>query len=302
LFRHRVDHLRKLVQRDAAEQEIVCGAFAVVEEERSLLGVDGDEPVFKEEVVLNRWDVSGKHRARSAEKREPERAVRAPANIVALEDDIGQDALEIDDADPLGYPVLRHLTKREGPDLLVVREHKMPCYPLAEDRLYPLLEVTGRAMVERCFKQADQAVEHNLFGQVPDVVLERVWDPPAEHSDEALALVRQEILTQHAINVSVEVFVVGEHNVAAYIPDKPLFIHKRRGQAADVVLLLVNLPVSVTKLVEPVCCADARRAGANYDYLSLHRTQTSRIPLTSEGLRMLHRPSLTRTDKYDASG
>src|SRR6185436_2846051 len=113
-------------------------------------------------------------RAGTAPKRVLECVVRPPGSVVLLKDDVPQDALDIDDADPLPHPLLAHETRGCGPDLEVVRKHEDACDAGAERRVDPIFESLGVALFPLRGDQSRQAGEYVLFGQMPDVVLERI--------------------------------------------------------------------------------------------------------------------------------
>ena len=72
-----------------------------------------------------------------------EHVVRPPAQVISLVDDVGQHALEVDDGDPLGDPVLAHHLERMRPYLEVVGPHEVARDPGTELQLGPFTEIAS---------------------------------------------------------------------------------------------------------------------------------------------------------------
>ena len=67
--------------------------------------------------------------------------VRSPAGVVAIEDDVAEHALDVDDGDALADPLLVHHARRVRPHLEVVRRHEVLGDAGAEHAVDQLLEV-----------------------------------------------------------------------------------------------------------------------------------------------------------------
>ena len=116
-----------------------------------------------------------------------------------------------------------YLRSRHSPNLKIIRPHERirNAHPIIPHN--PIVEILGLRIahprLERRIDHPFQADDLIVFGQHRDVVLEGVGDPEAFVADvgDALVVVPVAFVGEGFVDAVVEVFVVREDNVAAYV-------------------------------------------------------------------------------------
>jgi hypothetical protein len=116
-----------------------------------------------------------------------------------------------------------HLGRGDGPDLEVIRSHEQVGNTRSHHADDPLIKVlwlvAGNAGLEGSVNHAINALDLLLLWQHGDVVLEGIGNPLLLATDVGDALMRVPvvILGKGLVDAVIEVFVVGEDNVAANV-------------------------------------------------------------------------------------
>jgi hypothetical protein len=119
--------------------------------------------------------------------------------------------------------------------------------------------------------RAHQATYLERLRKIAQIVLERIRDAGFLQVDPALANALVYILAQHVVDELVEIWIVREDDVPAFIPDKSLGIDMRRGVSADIVRLFVERPVGVAKFVQTISCTQTGwTASDDHHFLICH--------------------------------
>src|SRR5207253_2662770 len=109
-----------------------------------------------------------------------------------------------------------------------------------------------------------------LFGQVTDIVLERVWHPGVEHPHPTLAHVLLVLIAHQLREDVIVILVVAEHDVAADVPCESFAVLKAARQAANVRRALKNSEVLISEFFQSVAGAQSRGPRSDDDNLSFH--------------------------------
>ena len=136
------DLLHEFLERHGVDQELVVDRAAA--RERHQLGGRIDRCHLLPEV--NRLRQSLGHaivKHSGAEQRKLELVVWPPRNIIAVLEEVLEDATDIDIGHPITLPGGRHHFKRMGPDLEIVRHHKILGDAGTENRIDPILKIVA---------------------------------------------------------------------------------------------------------------------------------------------------------------
>ena len=266
LFRAADDLLHELLERHGIDQEIV--ADRATARERHRLGGRIDRCHLLSEVDRLRQslgDAIVKHSG--AEQGKLELVVWPPRNIIAVLEEVFEDATNIDIGHPVTLPGGRHHLERMGPDLEIVRHHKILGDAGTENRIDPILKVVAGQATLLSLDDTQNALMEYLRGQAVDIVLERIWHEAIEHPYPGFPQMLIVVAAQHLLDEIIEVAVMAEHDMSAMVPDEAVLVGVARRQTANMVVALEHLPVFVTKLGQPICRTKPRGSRADNDDL-----------------------------------
>src|SRR6516162_10253561 len=274
----RPQHRGEQIERGGRDQHVVAVTRAIGERNPAALDVDFHQLFSGVNFPGEIGGDAAVNLARSAVQRELEFAVRTPANIVTLVENVFQESLEIQHRNAVGDPGFGHLFERCRPDLIVVGKHEGLRNALPERTEDPVAKVAGcpGVAIGGSFGRADQATDLNIFRQVAQIALKRIGHPGFAFDNPALADALVYLVAQNLVDQSVEVRVVRKNDVTALIPDESVLIQVGSGVAADIVGLLVEDPIVVPQLVKPVSRAESGRS-RSYDDNFLIRHRKSRL-------------------------
>ncbi len=206
--------------------------------------------------------------ARAACLRELERGVRAPGHVIATFGDVSKHALDVHLGNPVAEPGVVHLRRVNRPDLLVVGNHEVLCDAFACSGEDPLLEVGDRRRGAFVIAELEKSIDALLplvMRKVADVVLEGIGDegPVLAHPGHADVVI--EAVGQEAVHQLVDVVVMRVGDMDRDVPGESLFVIERRGEAADVVVGVVDFKIRVAQFVQSMCRAESAGPGADDD-------------------------------------
>src|SRR5262249_18626828 len=92
-----------------------------------------------------------------------------------------EDATNIDIWHPVTLPGGRHHLERMGPDLEIIRHHKILSDAGTENRVDPILKVVAGQATLLSLDDAQNALMEYLRGQAVDIVLEWIRHETIEH-------------------------------------------------------------------------------------------------------------------------
>jgi len=101
-----------------------------------------------------------------------------------------------------------------------------------------------------------------------NIVLKRVWNESIEHPHPSFPHMLIVVAAQHLLYEIIEVAIMAEHDVSAMIPDEAVLVSVARCQTANMVVALVDLPIFVPKLGEPICRTKPSGSCAYYENLA----------------------------------
>src|SRR5262249_36611796 len=156
-----------------------------------------------------------------------------------------------------------HHLERMGPDLEIVRNHKVLGDAGTEDRIDPILKVVPGQAALLGLDYAQKALVEYFWRKAVDVVLERIRHIPIEHPYPSFPQMLAGVAAQHLLDEPIEIAVMAEHDMSAIVPDEAMLVGVARRQPADMVGALEYLPVPVTELGQPICCTKPGRPGAD---------------------------------------
>lgn len=209
--------LSKEIDRHGADQLLVLDRGAVLERDLLGVGVDlGDGAMLTESaIVLGQSVGNGNPDATGAANgREAEGGVGAPVACSLVEDDVGDDLLDIRSSDTLTEPLALHLSGGYSPHLVVVGTHEDVGNASAHHSDDPLVKVLGlgacNSVLDGSVNHAVQALDLVLLGQHGDVVLEGVGHPETLAADvgDSLVGVPVRLLGERLVDAVIEVLVV----------------------------------------------------------------------------------------------
>lgn len=235
------DGLGEGVNRHRADQALIPNGGAICEFDFFFVGVDFCHcACLAEACLLLRQGLChcDPDASCTVSSREAEGGIWTPISGSLFEDDVASDGLEIWGCHSFSEPLTLHLDmsvwaglrfrcvylcRGNGPDFEVVWCHEDVRNALACHSHNPLIEVLGFRIGHSCFHGC---VDHTVdtldlvvLRQHGDVVLEGIWHPQLLVSDVGDSLVGVPVffLGQGFIDAVVEVFVVGEDDVATDI-------------------------------------------------------------------------------------
>jgi hypothetical protein len=115
------------------------------------------------------------------------------------------------------------MCRGDSPHFVVIRSHEEVCNADTHHPHDPLVKCfwlsTSDTGLQRCVNHTVHALHLVVFWQHRDVVLERVWDPETFAADvgDTLVSIPVRLVRKSLIDAVVEIFVVGEDDMAANV-------------------------------------------------------------------------------------